>query len=148
MKHQQKGKKYTVNHFKAENFNESFIYKNIRMVESGKSVSPNKIGKTSDQVVIERIGVTSSQLPGASAPVILTNSKQNVDSEFYRQEVMVYGTLKSSLEIHYPDNKYVFWPDLASSHASEETVEAFESSDIKVIDVDFQRPCCTSTQTD
>ena len=36
------GQKSTVDHFKAENFNESFIYKTIRMVESGKSVLPEK----------------------------------------------------------------------------------------------------------
>ena len=76
---------------------------------------------------------------GASAPVIKTNSKQNVSSEFY-QKFMVQDTLIPFLNAMYPDGDYVFWPDLATAHYSTSTQDLMASLGVKCIDENSNPP--------
>ena len=76
---------------------------------------------------------------GASAPLIVKNSKQNVDGAFYR-DFVINGTLKSFVETHYPDGKYVFWPDLAAAHVSSDSLDEFARNNIPVVDIDSNPP--------
>jgi transposase len=75
---------------------------------------------------------------GISQPFIRTSGNA-INSQIYIEECIRKGLVKF-IEKYHSDNKFVFWPDLASSHYAKAILEELNRLNIKVVPKDSNPP--------
>ena len=70
---------------------------------------------------------------------LVKRTKGAVDSKFYIGKCLK-PKLLPFIRKHYPDGKYIFWPDLASSHYSKDTQKFMREEEINFVPKDLNPP--------
>lgn len=75
---------------------------------------------------------------GVSKPFISSSKGFAVNSEVYQKECL--PKLKKFIDAHHSDDKYRFWPDLASCHYSKTTIDWLERQNIRYVAKNYNPP--------
>ena len=76
---------------------------------------------------------------GFSKPYFRRQREGAVNGQVYREEC-IKKRLIPFIRQHYPEDNYIFWPDLASSHYAKPVIELLEEQRIKVLSKDRNPP--------
>ena len=108
------------------NGNNNFYTSNVNLT------SPN-IKFNSKAKYEEKLLVWLAASPREVSDIFIAPSNLAIDSKIYQNECLI-KRLIPFIKKNYSDKKYVFWPDLASSHYSETTMDCLIENDINYIE--------------